>query len=82
MISERALILAPRGRDAAIAAAMLAEADIQSTIARDIEALVAQLRSGAGLPSSRRRRCAAPICTDLTASSTLRRNGRISLSFC
>jgi signal transduction histidine kinase/CheY-like chemotaxis protein len=47
-ISERALILAPRGRDATIAAAMLAEADIQSTIARDIGALVTNLRAGAG----------------------------------
>ncbi|MBV9395273.1 MAG: PAS domain-containing protein [Methylobacteriaceae bacterium] len=47
-ISERALILAPRGRDAAIAAAMLAESDIHSLVARDIEILVAQLRSGAG----------------------------------
>jgi signal transduction histidine kinase len=47
-ISERALILAPRGRDAAIAAAMLREADIQSAIAADIAALVRQLRAGAG----------------------------------
>jgi signal transduction histidine kinase len=42
------LILAPRGRDAAIAAAMLREADIQSAIAADIAALVRQLRAGAG----------------------------------
>jgi signal transduction histidine kinase/CheY-like chemotaxis protein len=47
-ISERALILAPRGRDAAIAAAMLREADIQSAIAADIAALVRELRAGAG----------------------------------
>jgi len=47
-ISERALILAPRGRDAAIAAAMLWEADIQSAIAADIAALVRELRAGAG----------------------------------
>ena len=47
-ISERALILAPRGRDAAIAAAMLSEAEIASTVARDIPALVEHLRSGAG----------------------------------
>jgi signal transduction histidine kinase/CheY-like chemotaxis protein len=47
-ISERALILAPRGRDAAIAAVMLREADIQSAIAADIAALVRQLRAGAG----------------------------------
>jgi PAS domain S-box-containing protein len=48
-ISERALILAPRGRDAAIAAAMLAEAEIQSTIAADVAVLVEHLRAGAGL---------------------------------
>jgi signal transduction histidine kinase/CheY-like chemotaxis protein len=47
-ISERALILAPRGRDAAIAAAMLGEAEMQSTIAPDITALIEHLRSGAG----------------------------------
>ncbi|MBV9558341.1 MAG: PAS domain-containing protein, partial [Pseudolabrys sp.] len=47
-LSERALIFAPRGRDAAIAAAMLAEAGIHSTIARNIESLVTQLRAGAG----------------------------------
>jgi signal transduction histidine kinase len=47
-ISERALILAPRGRDAAIAAAMLREADIQSAIAAEIAALVRELRAGAG----------------------------------
>jgi signal transduction histidine kinase/ActR/RegA family two-component response regulator len=47
-LSERALILAPRGRDAAIAAAMLAEAEIQSTIAADVAVLVEHLRAGAG----------------------------------
>jgi signal transduction histidine kinase/ActR/RegA family two-component response regulator len=47
-LSERALILAPRGRDAAIAAAMLAEAYIQSTIAADVAVLVEHLRAGAG----------------------------------
>jgi PAS domain S-box-containing protein len=47
-LSERALILAPRGRDASIAAAMLAEARIQSTIAADIASLIDQLSAGAG----------------------------------
>jgi signal transduction histidine kinase/DNA-binding response OmpR family regulator len=48
MISERALILAPRGRDASIAAAMLAEADIHSTTPSDVATLVEHLRAGAG----------------------------------
>jgi hypothetical protein len=48
MISERALILAPRGRDASIAAAMLAEADIHTTTAPDVAMLVEHLRTGAG----------------------------------
>jgi signal transduction histidine kinase len=47
-ISERALILAPRGRDASIAAVMLAEANINATAAPDVEVLVEQLRAGAG----------------------------------
>jgi signal transduction histidine kinase len=47
-ISERALILAPRGRDAAIAAAMLAEANMRSASADDVPALVTKLREGAG----------------------------------
>ncbi len=47
-ISERALILAPRGRDAAIAAAMLRESQIQSRTAADVAALVRELRAGAG----------------------------------
>jgi PAS domain S-box-containing protein len=47
-ISERALLLAPRGRDAAIAAAMLAEADIHATTAPDVAVLVEHLRGGAG----------------------------------
>ncbi|GAC1547436.1 MAG: hypothetical protein NVS2B5_00250 [Beijerinckiaceae bacterium] len=46
--SERALILAPRGRDAAIAAAMLAEASIGTATAANLEAFVAALRGGAG----------------------------------
>ncbi len=46
--SERALILAPRGRDAFVAAEMLHETGIDSTVCRDLAALVAELREGAG----------------------------------
>ena len=47
-ISERALILAPRGRDAAIADEMLREARIEATICPSLPALLAELDLGAG----------------------------------
>lgn len=47
-LSERALILAPQGRDAAVAAAMLHEARIRSEIVRDISELISGLNAGAG----------------------------------
>jgi len=47
-LSEDALILAPQGRDASVAHAMLAEAGIRASIVRDIGELVAHLESGAG----------------------------------
>ena len=46
--SERALILAPVGRDAAIAADILAESSIKSSICGSIAALTAQLQRGVG----------------------------------
>jgi PAS domain S-box-containing protein len=47
--SERALILAPMGRDAQIAAAILAEAGIEGRICHDLPCLVADLEEGAGV---------------------------------
>ncbi|GJD66313.1 sensor histidine kinase [Methylobacterium frigidaeris] len=47
--SERALILAPFGRDASIAASLLGEAGIGSAICRDLAALQAGMAQGAGL---------------------------------
>ena len=47
-LSEQALILAPQGRDAAIARSMLEEAALQGTIVRDIPDLVDRLKAGAG----------------------------------
>jgi PAS domain S-box-containing protein len=47
-LSERALVFAPRGRDAALAAAMLGEAGIHSSIAPDLVSVLSQLRAGAG----------------------------------
>ncbi|MEI4505206.1 response regulator [Sphingopyxis sp. CCNWLW253] len=46
--SERAIILAPRGRDADIAASMLREAGIESGIAKSLDDFVDILRNGAG----------------------------------
>jgi signal transduction histidine kinase/ActR/RegA family two-component response regulator len=47
-VSERALVLAPQGRDALVAAAMLREAGLRSEVVDDIEGLVVQLEQGAG----------------------------------
>ena len=46
--SERAVVLAPQGRDAAVARAMLAEASLRSEIARDLDELVVLIGAGAG----------------------------------
>ncbi|HEX8233567.1 MAG TPA: response regulator [Caulobacteraceae bacterium] len=48
-LSERALVLAPLGRDAPVAAAILREAGIQPDICADLTALCAEIREGAGL---------------------------------
>ena len=47
-LSEQALILAPTGRDAPVAAAMLAETGLESRVCGDIPELVAGLEQGAG----------------------------------
>lgn len=47
-VSERGLILAPRGRDAPVAAAMLREAQIESFTCSGVPALVRELAAGAG----------------------------------
>jgi len=47
-LSEFGKILAPHGRDASIAQAILAEADIQSTVCNSLQELVADLDRGAG----------------------------------
>jgi PAS domain S-box-containing protein len=47
-LSERALILAPIGRDAEVATSMLAEAAIRSAICRSLPELVDELAAGAG----------------------------------
>lgn len=48
-VSERALILAPAGRDATVALGMLGEAGMTGAACADVAALVAQLDKGAGL---------------------------------
>lgn len=47
-LSERALILAPRGRDSAIAAHILGEAGIEAHICASLSALIEELDAGAG----------------------------------
>ena len=47
-ISERALILAPQGRDGTVARGMLAEAGLQGEVVQDVSQLVASLKAGAG----------------------------------
>jgi len=46
--SERAIILAPGGRDAQIAAGMLTEADMRSHVCGSLDEVVIELASGAG----------------------------------
>ena len=47
--SERAVILAPNGRDAAVAAALIKEAGYHANICGDLAALLHEIESGAGL---------------------------------
>ncbi|HEV2623031.1 MAG TPA: response regulator [Frateuria sp.] len=47
-LSERILILAPHGRDAQVAAAILTEAGLRSHVCPSLEALVAGVSAGAG----------------------------------
>ena len=47
--SERALVLAPRGRDAMIAAAILREAGLSASVCADLPELAAELDDGAAL---------------------------------
>ena len=47
--SERALILAPIGRDASVAAALIGEAGFEAGICDDIAALTREIAGGAGL---------------------------------
>lgn len=48
-LSERTLVLAPTGRDAAIAAAILAEAGSPTLVCADLDALMEAMEQGAGL---------------------------------
>ena len=47
--SERAVILAPTGRDAAVAEALIKEAGFFATICADLAALVSEIAAGAGM---------------------------------
>jgi PAS domain S-box-containing protein len=47
--SERAVILAPKGRDAAVAAALIQEAGFHANVCGDLTELLHEIESGAGL---------------------------------
>ena len=47
--SERAVILAPRGRDAAVAAALIREAGYCADVCADLAAMIHEIEGGAGL---------------------------------
>jgi signal transduction histidine kinase/CheY-like chemotaxis protein len=47
--SERAVILAPTGRDAAVAAALIREAGYDANVCADVAALMHEIEAGAGL---------------------------------
>lgn len=47
-VSEQALIFAPNGRDARLAASILAETGIRSRVCSDVQSLIACLKEGAG----------------------------------
>ncbi len=47
--SERAVILAPSGRDASVAAALIREAGFYANIAGDVAAMLHEIEGGAGL---------------------------------
>jgi len=47
-VTERALILAPQGRDGAVARGMLGEAGLHGEVVEDVTQLVALLKAGAG----------------------------------
>lgn len=48
-LAERALIVAPHGRDGQIASAILAEAGVSARVCADLERLVGELDAGAGV---------------------------------
>ena len=47
-LSERALVLAPQGRDAAVACAMLEEAGLRCMVCRGLPELTEEIAAGAG----------------------------------
>jgi len=55
--SERALILAPFGRDAGVAAKILTEAGIEATVCADLPCMMRKLAEGRALQLSSRRSC-------------------------
>jgi hypothetical protein len=71
--SERAVILAPIGRDAAVAAALIKEAGYYANICGDLAALMHEIEGGAGL---------AVIADEAIKTADLRRLMRWGLDRC
>lgn len=65
--SERALILAPHGRDAAVASGMLCETGIHTVVCADIRELLTGLREGAGFAVITEEALLSPDLRDLSA---------------
>ena len=73
---ERALILAPLGRDAAVATAVLAEAKIEVQPCSYLPCLIAELENGAGFAMVTEEALLGADLRSLSAFSSVSPNGR------
>ena len=78
-LSERALILAPQGRDAFVAARILGEARLVSEICDDLPRLLRELTLGAGLAVLTEESIRSADIKGLANWTALSRHGRIFL---
>ena len=82
-LSERGLILAPQGRDAEVAASMLAEAKVRSVICSSLAELLERTQGGGGLcPGDGGSVAQRRICIRLRTGSRTNPNGLIFRSCC
>lgn len=81
-LSERAIILAPNGRDSAIAASLLHDAGIRSVVTRSLGELAVELEKGAGFALLTEEGLRSANLGPWRSGWTRSRNGPISPSFC